>query len=331
MNETDTPTAAPKGVRKAAAACIALGSEAAAAVFSHLPLPLVEQLTLEMATVSSVDADQATEALEELSEFSRARSALAAGGPGYACAALEHAFGRERAEAILGRLASAIEERPFEFLRHVSPEQIHALLRSESVQTIAYVTASLPTPQLAAAVLAQLEPQRQVDVAIRIARLAQVAADVAKELAHTIELREPALGRRFCPADARGQVLADRRAFLTTGRRVPLFPDDRGGGWRENGAWKGADMSTLSHGSPPVVRERPSWSVLRAVPEMWASLATVAMWVAVFLTAIWRPDARFSSVDGSSSTIPTAVFTTFFAVLGTWIVARRGFRQHGDD
>lgn len=61
-------------------------------------------------------------------------------------------------------------------------------------------------------------------------------------------------------------------------------------------------MSTMSHGSPPVARER--WSLVRDVPEMWASLAIAAMWVAVFVTV--------------------------FAFLGTWIVARHGFRQHGD-
>jgi hypothetical protein len=84
-------------------------------------------------------------------------------------------------------------------------------------------------------------------------------------------------------------------------------------------------MSTMSHGSPQVAQERRP--LLLLVPEMWASLAIVAMWVAVFVTAIWGPDAQFHSVDGSSSTIPTAVFVTAFAFLGTWIVARYGFRQ----
>ena len=87
-------------------------------------------------------------------------------------------------------------------------------------------------------------------------------------------------------------------------------------------------MSTISHGSPRAGRER--WAVLRAVPEMWASLAITAMWVAVFVTAIWGPDAHFNGNDGSSSTIPTAVFVTVFAFFGTWIVARYGFRQRRD-
>ena len=75
-------------------------------------------------------------------------------------------------------------------------------------------------------------------------------------------------------------------------------------------------------------RGEARWLDQFIVPEMWASLAITAMWVAVFVTAIWWPDARFSSNDGNSSTIPTAVFVTVFAFLGTWVVARYGFR-HG--
>ena len=44
-------------------------------------------------------------------------------------------------------------------------------------------------------------------------------------------------------------------------------------------------------------------------------------------TAIWGPDAHFTGNDGSSSSIPTAIFVTVFAFLGTWIVARHGFRE----
>jgi hypothetical protein len=90
-------------------------------------------------------------------------------------------------------------------------------------------------------------------------------------------------------------------------------------------------MSTMSHEPSCVVNERPRWEWLRVVPEMWASLSITAMWIAVFTTAIWGPDAHFNSTDGSSSTIPTAVFVTVFAFLGTWVVARYGFRPQRKD
>ena len=90
-------------------------------------------------------------------------------------------------------------------------------------------------------------------------------------------------------------------------------------------------MSTMSHEPSRVAHEPSQWPSLLRIPEMWASLAITAMWIAVFVTAIWGPDASFTSNDGSSSTIPTAVFVTVFAFLGTWIVARYGFRQQKKD
>jgi hypothetical protein len=89
-------------------------------------------------------------------------------------------------------------------------------------------------------------------------------------------------------------------------------------------------MSTMSHEPSRALKEQSPWR-LRLIPEMWASLAIAAMWVAVFVTAIWGPDAKFNSNDGNSSTIPTAVFVTVFAFLGTWVVARYSFRQQEKD
>ena len=70
-----------------------------------------------------------------------------------------------------------------------------------------------------------------------------------------------------------------------------------------------------------------SWLEQFRIREMWASLAITAMWVAVAITAIWGPDASFNSNDGSSSTIPTAVFVAVFAFLGSWVVAKYGLRR----
>ncbi len=61
----------------------------------------------------------------------------------FARGVIERALGPERAAELLGRLASASETRPFEFLRRVPPERIAVLLRGESPQTVALVLASL--------------------------------------------------------------------------------------------------------------------------------------------------------------------------------------------
>jgi len=180
-------TSAEGGLRKAAIVCIALGPDIAAEIFKRLPASLVEQLTVEMARTPRIDPEEASSVLEELLALVQARTYLAQGGVEYAREVLERAVGSQRAAEILARLSSAIEERPFEFLRAIPVEQIHAFLQHESPQTIAFVLANMPTRQLAAQVLEQMEPDMQADVARRIARLEHASPEVAKEVASLIE------------------------------------------------------------------------------------------------------------------------------------------------
>jgi predicted permease len=84
-------------------------------------------------------------------------------------------------------------------------------------------------------------------------------------------------------------------------------------------------MTTMSH--EPAAVAPQSWIDHLRIREMWVSLSIAAMWIAVPITAIWGPNATFDNTDGSSSSIPTAVFVTVFAFLGSWIVAKYGFRQ----
>ena len=54
------------------------------------------------------------------------------------------------------------------------------------------------------------------------------------------------------------------------------------------------------------------------------------MWVGVLFTAIWGPAIVNNDAGGHSETIPTVVPVAIFAFLGTWVVARHGFRRSRD-
>ena len=89
-------------------------------------------------------------------------------------------------------------------------------------------------------------------------------------------------------------------------------------------------MSVLSHGpAEGAGRRQPVLS--RIVPEMWASLAIVAMWLAVLFDALFGPDIVNSTPGGTSSSVPSAVVVSLFAFLGTWVVARYGFHGRRGD
>jgi hypothetical protein len=86
-------------------------------------------------------------------------------------------------------------------------------------------------------------------------------------------------------------------------------------------------MSTISHEPSADAREKRRWSLQLLVPEMWASLAIVVMWLAVLFDAVFGPDIVNSSAGGDHSTVPSAVAVALFAFLATWVVAKYGFRH----
>lgn len=86
-------------------------------------------------------------------------------------------------------------------------------------------------------------------------------------------------------------------------------------------------METTSHQTSRATPERRQWSSRVFVPEMWASLAIVVMWLSVLFAAIFGPDIVTTGVAGDHSSVPSAVALALFAFLATWVLARYGFRH----
>jgi flagellar motor switch protein FliG len=129
--------------------------------------------------------------------------------------------GTERADEIIGTVTTKPESRPFEFLRRTPPEQVHAFLKDESPQTIALVVASVHST-LAARVLAELPPELQADVALRIATMSETNPDVIRDIEQGLRLKlANVVGQEFAAAggvDALAEIL--NRAGRSTERNV---------------------------------------------------------------------------------------------------------------
>ncbi len=85
-------------------------------------------------------------------------------------------------------------------------------------------------------------------------------------------------------------------------------------------------MATMSHEPSGAVQEKARWSLQLLVPEMWACLAIIVIWLSVLFDAVFGPDIVSSSPAGQT-TVPSAVVVALFAFLATWVVARYGFRH----
>jgi hypothetical protein len=89
-------------------------------------------------------------------------------------------------------------------------------------------------------------------------------------------------------------------------------------------------MTSVPHEPSRAVQEQPRLSRLLLVPELWASLTIVVMWLSVLFDAVYGPDIVSHGVAGDTTTVPSAVVVALFAFLGTWVVARYGFRHDAE-
>ncbi|MCH6266822.1 flagellar motor switch protein FliG [Neobacillus citreus] len=174
------------GRQKAAILLISMGKEASSKVFSHLPEDEIEQLTLAIANIQKVDSKEKEEVLKEFHEMCMAQDFLTTGGITYAQDVLESALGKDRAKAIIHRLTTHLQVKPFDFARRIDPMQIYHFLQNEHPQTIALVLAHLE-PQQSSMILSSLPGELQSDVARRIALLEQTSPEVIKEVEHILE------------------------------------------------------------------------------------------------------------------------------------------------
>ncbi|HAF67112.1 MAG: flagellar motor switch protein FliG [Bacillota bacterium] len=195
------------GREKAAILLITLGPDLSAQVMRHLREEDIDVLTLEIASRRKVDQEVKDKVLEEFNEMCIAQEYLEEGGIEYAKKLLEKALGPDQAQAVLKRLTSSLQVKPFDTVRKSDGAQILNFLESESPQTIALVLSYL-TPSQAASILASLEPDLQVEVARRISLMERTSPDVVKEIERILERKVLSLaGQDYTQAGGLGTIV----------------------------------------------------------------------------------------------------------------------------
>ncbi|PLT31544.1 flagellar motor switch protein FliG [Peribacillus deserti] len=174
------------GKQKAAILLISLGPDVSASVYKHLSEEEIERLTLEISGVRKVDSKNKEEILEEFHQIAMAQDYISQGGIGYAKQVLEKALGTEQASAIINRLTSSLQVRPFDFARKADPGQILNFIQNEHPQTIALILSYLD-PAQAGQILSELPQEVQADIARRIATMDSTSPEIINEVEQILE------------------------------------------------------------------------------------------------------------------------------------------------
>ena len=171
---------------KAAILLISLGPEKSAQIFKHLREEEIETLTLEIANITMVQPEVKDDVLSEFYQICLAQQYITEGGIAYAKNILEKALGESKAFEVISKLTVSLQVRPFDFIRKTDAGQIINFIQNEHPQTIALILSYL-RPKQAAEVIGALVPEKQADVARRIAQMDRTSPDVIKEVEKALE------------------------------------------------------------------------------------------------------------------------------------------------
>lgn len=174
------------GKQKTANFLVFLGPEKSAQLFKLMTEDEIEQITLEIANLRRVSTDKMDDIFREFFELCLTNQFISQGGIEYAKEVLEKAYGSEKTLEIIGRISASLQVRPFDFIRKTEPGQLLNFIQGEHPQTIALILAYLE-PDKSSAILSALPPERQSDVAKRIAIMDTTSPDVIKEVERVLE------------------------------------------------------------------------------------------------------------------------------------------------
>ena len=174
------------GLQKAAILLIALGPEKSSNIFKHLKEDEIEELTLEIANTRTITPQVRDDILVEFYQVCLAQQYIAEGGINYAKEVLEKSFGADKARDVIGKLTASLQVKPFEFVRKTDPSQLLNFIQDEHPQTIALILSYLSAAQ-SALIISALPPDRQADVAKRIAVMDRTSPDIIKEVEKVLE------------------------------------------------------------------------------------------------------------------------------------------------
>ena len=174
------------GKEKAAILLISMGPEKSAKIFKHLKEDEIEGLTLEIANTTAIMPEVRENVMDEFYQICLAQKYISEGGIGYAKQLLEQALGENKAYEVISKLTMSLQVRPFDFVRKTEASQILNFIQAEHPQTIALILSYIK-PKQAAEVLVNLSPDKQADVARRIATMDSTSPDVVKEVERALE------------------------------------------------------------------------------------------------------------------------------------------------
>ena len=174
-------------LEKCAHFCVLIGEEATVKIFQNLPQDMVEDLSIQISQIRTIDKEVSLAVLEEFHVFMQTSSYISSGGFDYAKDILYKSLGKAEADKVLAKLARMQEAKSsFAYLDNIDPKQLADFIKDESPQTIAVVLAHMD-PEDASAVLSKLDDALRVKVSMQMATIKDVSPSIVRSMSNVLE------------------------------------------------------------------------------------------------------------------------------------------------
>lgn len=174
-------------LRKAAILLTCLPRPLAAKLMTKFTPDQVEMVSIEIAYLGRVSAEEQNQVINEFADSSGAAFGGMSGNLELARNLINEAMG-EGAKESFENVRQVVESLPFSFLKKIDPQSILTFISDEHPQTIALILTYLP-PAYGAEILAGLQSDRQLAVIRRIANMGQTSPEVIRAVEKGLEFR----------------------------------------------------------------------------------------------------------------------------------------------
>jgi len=174
------------GTQRAAILLMSLSEQDAANVLKQLDAREVQKLGVAMAEIKQITREQMTAVLDNFIGTVDGRANVASGSPDYVRRVLTQAVGKQKTDMLLDRVSTGQTGQGIEALRWMDAKAVAQIISSEHPQIAAIVLAHLE-PEQSAGVLPLLTEEMRTEVLMRIASLNEVPQSALTELDQLVE------------------------------------------------------------------------------------------------------------------------------------------------
>lgn len=165
--------------RRVAKFLLLIGEDEAAKILPHLSESQIEKIIPEIASIRTVEKDEASVIMAEFSELlEKARNS---GGVETAREMLEKAYGKKRAEQMIKKAVPFEGKRPFEYFDNADNERVYQLIHDENVGVQSLVLSHLE-PKKAASIINLMKPDEKKEVVLRLAKMEPVSPEIIRRI-----------------------------------------------------------------------------------------------------------------------------------------------------